>query len=623
MSETVEVLVSHVNLSNILLTDNIRKVKVDDALRELAQSIDEQGLIQSLVLRNNKEQNGKYDLISGQRRLAAIHLNHKAKPDEDPLIPVRVFEFADDAEVTAMQISENTQRENLTPLEEAEAYKTMFDQVGDVATVAGMVAKSRAYILRRLSLLQLIIPFKRALRNELITLGHALAIVPFTREQQFLLLDNGGFCDVKDKEVTHCNWNVEHLEEVLGRMFMLPLADANFNGDDPTLVKKAGVCSECPYNSSKNELFSLDTEGAFCSNPKCYSLKVQATILNRIHQLQQDNIPFKLLTVGFDYVESQIEELEGIKVEKTGDVQKKFRSPEKGEKVEKPIIGILVDSYYDKHLIGNEITLVAGSNEKEGIKVERESETELQKRTRILNKRWEKAHIKAMGTVRRTIKEKLFDTTDISMLEWKSVFETLLGGSWSQQGIPVCKALGLPLTKEMKEKEFGGTRDLMTKILAKVHNTKDAIHMLKILVFGNLDREEIYTYGADPLNADSDLIKAAKSYGITWDKDIKRVEAELATAKLDDLKLIAELKTKEELAEKKILEAIEASKLDKGNSLTPVMGKSVAKLQELTEETLRKAGRVLRIKSTQSMDVEILSELIHSELKKYIKILKD
>ncbi|MCL6099784.1 MAG: ParB/RepB/Spo0J family partition protein [Bacteroidetes bacterium] len=552
MPETVEVLISHVNLSDILLTDNIRKVKIDDSLKELAQSINEQGLIQSLVLKNSKEHNGKYDLICGQRRLAAINLNHKVKPDEDPLIPARVLEFADNAEITAMQLSENTQRENLTPFEEAKAYKAMLDQTGDINVTAGKAARSRAYILRRLSLLQLIAPFRKALENNIITIGHALAIVPFTKEQQFQLLDNENFCEVnaENKEITACNWHVEKLESQLGKIFILSLDAANFNGDDPKLVKKAGTCSVCPHNTLRNELFSDNFEGAFCSNPKCYYLKTFETIVRRVRQLRQDNIPFKLLTAGFDYSESQIEEIEGVKVEKIADVQKKYRIPEENEKIDKFIIGIVVDSRHQKRFIGNEVKLIVGVNEKRGIKAEYDNETKLEKRKRILEKQWEKARIKGFGTVRKTIREKLFNTTDINMSEWKLVFETLLDGSWAQQRIVVCKALGLPLTKGMKEKEFGGTRDLMTKILAKIKTTEDAVHIFKILVYGSLDYNEIYGYGRDPLNVNSDLIKAAKSYGITWDKDVKRIESELAVNKLNDLKLIAELKAKEKAAVK-------------------------------------------------------------------------
>ncbi|MBL7178632.1 MAG: ParB/RepB/Spo0J family partition protein [Pseudomonadota bacterium] len=140
----------------------------EEELEELARSIKEQGIIQPLIVR--KDHNG-YELVTGERRLRA------AKKAGLSQVPVLVKSLAD-TEMLLMSIVENVQRQDLNPLEEAEAYYqliTEFDLTQDQA--AERIGKSRSAIANFLRLRQLPEPIKASLADGTLTMGHARALL--------------------------------------------------------------------------------------------------------------------------------------------------------------------------------------------------------------------------------------------------------------------------------------------------------------------------------------------------------------------------------------------------------------------------------------------------------------
>src|SRR5437870_6038555 len=147
----------------------------DDALGLLADSIRRHGLLQPLVVRRIA---GRYELIAGERRLRAAQ---RAGLERVPVI-VREARAEDRLELALI---ENVQRENLTPLEEAEAYRHLIDTHGlTQEEIAARVGKSRPAITNTLRLLGLPDAVKAQLESGELTAGHARAVLAIERSEE-------------------------------------------------------------------------------------------------------------------------------------------------------------------------------------------------------------------------------------------------------------------------------------------------------------------------------------------------------------------------------------------------------------------------------------------------------
>jgi len=154
-----------------------RKEFSDEALRELADSIREQGIVQPLIVR---EHNGFFELIAGERRWRAAQLLNL------PEVPVIVRE-ADDRSVLELALIENLQRENLNALEEALGYAQLGEQFKlTQEEIATKVGKSRAAVANATRLLKLPATVQSLLRTNRISVGHAKVILglPDEKSQQ-------------------------------------------------------------------------------------------------------------------------------------------------------------------------------------------------------------------------------------------------------------------------------------------------------------------------------------------------------------------------------------------------------------------------------------------------------
>ncbi len=148
--------------------EQARKNFEDEKIDELADSIKRHGVLQPLVVR---QQGGEYELIAGERRLRGA----KAAGLEE--VPIVIIE-ADDRQVAELGLIENLQREDLTPLEEAAAFRRMLDEHGYTQETLGeTLGKSRSYIANSLRLLSLAPAETAALVKGEISPGHARAIL--------------------------------------------------------------------------------------------------------------------------------------------------------------------------------------------------------------------------------------------------------------------------------------------------------------------------------------------------------------------------------------------------------------------------------------------------------------
>ena len=152
----------------------------EEELRELAESLKNNGLVQPPTVRKNSA--GRYELIAGERRLRAAQLIGWKK------IQV-VVKNVDDQTAAIMTTTENLQREDLNPIEEAVSYRTLQEKFNlTQADVAEKVGKGRATVANAVRLLELPDEVKSLVETKLLSVGHAKVLLSVDAEKDRILL---------------------------------------------------------------------------------------------------------------------------------------------------------------------------------------------------------------------------------------------------------------------------------------------------------------------------------------------------------------------------------------------------------------------------------------------------
>ena len=174
------------------LKSQSRTIFEENELKELATSIEQSGVLQPILVRphpthftNSGEKH--FQIVAGERRWRASKIAKLSK------LPCMVLEV-DDLQVSLFGIMENVQRRNLTPLEEARAYKTLMQNYGYSANdIADTIGKSRPYVSNSIRLLQLPKDIQDKVTDEDISVGHARAIISSPNPSQVTrkIIDEG------------------------------------------------------------------------------------------------------------------------------------------------------------------------------------------------------------------------------------------------------------------------------------------------------------------------------------------------------------------------------------------------------------------------------------------------
>ncbi|MCI6089985.1 MAG: ParB/RepB/Spo0J family partition protein, partial [Solobacterium sp.] len=152
-----------------------RKLFDEEALKDLSASIKEKGVFTPILVRKSLK---GYELIAGERRLKASKMAGLKE------IPAMVVDF-DDANMMEVSLLENVQRENLTPIEEAEAYDNIIKRLNYTQDeLSKKVGKSRAYITNSLRILKLPTRVRAYVNDGKLSLGHAKALLAFEDEDK-------------------------------------------------------------------------------------------------------------------------------------------------------------------------------------------------------------------------------------------------------------------------------------------------------------------------------------------------------------------------------------------------------------------------------------------------------
>ena len=142
-----------------------------ERLQELTESIRQQGVLQPILARPHPDQPGRYQIIAGERRWRAAQAAGLAE------IPVLVRTLSD-TDAMAASLVENLQRQDLDPIEEAEAYKRLIAEFGMTQDgLGGLIGKSRSHVANTMRLLHLPAPLRTHLREGALSPGHARALL--------------------------------------------------------------------------------------------------------------------------------------------------------------------------------------------------------------------------------------------------------------------------------------------------------------------------------------------------------------------------------------------------------------------------------------------------------------
>lgn len=252
---------------------NYRKYFRQEDLETFAAELKLHGIISPLTVR--KLENGKFQLVAGERRLRAARI---AKLQT---VPVIIRELTDE-QVTEIQLAENLQRENPHPLDEANAVKLMQDTGKSIDEIALRLGKPKQFVYIRLKLLNLIEPIREMFFGEVINLQQSLTIATISQEGQTQFFNE------------HCtkwkqkNFSLPNLEWYL-RPYRYDLRNAPFDAKDKKLIPEVGACTGCQFNSaSVKSLFPEYAKQAICSNISCYNNKCTASLrIGLINGLQE------------------------------------------------------------------------------------------------------------------------------------------------------------------------------------------------------------------------------------------------------------------------------------------------------------------------------------------------
>lgn len=244
--------VSNANVSLALIQQgalNPRKTFDEASLKELSDSISLQGVLQPIGLRPIADTD-RYEIIFGERRYRASVMAGLEN------IPAVIY-AVNDEEAVEIAITENLQREDVSPIEEANAFQTLIDSGRyDVQSLAVQFGKSEAYIRTRLKFTTLIPEIAQLLETDTITMSVASEICRYGTDIQKEVYEKH-LC-----ENPYGSWRGLKASEVAKRI------EQNFTTDLERYSFDKGMCTSCPHNTKNLLLFCEGTCGK-CTNRKC------------------------------------------------------------------------------------------------------------------------------------------------------------------------------------------------------------------------------------------------------------------------------------------------------------------------------------------------------------------
>ena len=258
---------------------NPRRSFNEDRLAELAESIRIYGV--QVPLKVTPDGDG-YMVLAGARRYRA------AKRAGIATLPVEVLsDVRDVVHQIELQLVENSEREGVHPMEEAEAYeRLLLEGKRTVPELAAKTGKKPEHLTRLLQLCKLLPEARQLFLEDKLTFGHAkiCARVPAARQlaavRQCFKKDwrNG-----KDEPDYDSPVPLRDVERWVKESEFTPLNKAPFNLNDPKLVPNVPACSECPKCAAVNQMLFGDlVDGNVCTDNECYEVKRKTAVRQKV-----------------------------------------------------------------------------------------------------------------------------------------------------------------------------------------------------------------------------------------------------------------------------------------------------------------------------------------------------
>ena len=246
--------------------DNHRKTFNDISLQELAESIREVGVLQAIAVRPRMA--GGYEIIYGERRYRASLLAG-AKT-----IKATIYNNITDDEAEDMSLSENLQREEVRPTEEAKAFKRLLEKGRyDMYSLVSRFGRSEKYIYTRLKLNELYQPIGELLDNETITISVAEEISTYEPNIQKDIYEK------HFKEDSRDNWagyTLKLFRKYFEEYYTTDLEQYKFDKTE---------CRSCVHNAANYNLFAEHNGCGHCTNRKCLETKNAAFVAKETEKL--------------------------------------------------------------------------------------------------------------------------------------------------------------------------------------------------------------------------------------------------------------------------------------------------------------------------------------------------
>ena len=246
--------------------ENHRKTFNDASLQELADSIREVGVLQAIAVRPRTA--GGYEIIYGERRYRASLLAG-AKT-----IKATIYGNITDDEAEDMSLSENLQREQVRPTEEARAFKRLLEKGRyDMYSLVSRFGRSEKYIYTRLKLNELYQPIGELLDNETITISVAEEISTYEANIQKDVYENHLKSDNKDD---WSGYTLNLFKKYFEKYYTTDLEQYKFDKTE---------CKACVHNAANYNLFAEHNGCGHCTNRKCLETKNAAHVAKETEKL--------------------------------------------------------------------------------------------------------------------------------------------------------------------------------------------------------------------------------------------------------------------------------------------------------------------------------------------------
>ena len=288
---------------------NPRKSFDEQALTELADSIRQHGVIQPVGLRPIPGTD-RYEIVFGERRYRASLIA------EQTGIPAEIYDNLSDKEAEEMAITENLQRQDIAPMEEASAFRRLIESGRyDAQSLAVQVGKSVAYIRTRMKLTTLIPEIASLLDTDDITVSVASEICRYGEDIQREVYEK----HLKDG-LPYNSWrgmNASKVAQMIERDFTTELCRYSFD---------KSACASCPHNTCNLLLFVEEGYEGKCAKSSCLKEKHTAYLAEKAVSMLAEYPEANLCQYQYDTNEAVASRLAGMgyEIETVSDYPKRF-----------------------------------------------------------------------------------------------------------------------------------------------------------------------------------------------------------------------------------------------------------------------------------------------------------